>query len=134
MVSDPSTRTGRRRRLSPSEKNEVFTMVLTGQATQVQAVFIAALQAEGLLEAAERARQGTTPPTAATAETDSHTTDEALVQRGFAVCERQPLHRPALRLTRSRGPRRFLPAHELDAGKVGRQQRRVCFTDRTGAI
>jgi transposase-like protein len=37
MVSDPSMRTGRRRRLSPSEKWEVFTVVLTGQATQREA-------------------------------------------------------------------------------------------------
>ena len=37
MVSDPGMRTGRRRRLSPSEKYEVFTSVLTGQATQREA-------------------------------------------------------------------------------------------------
>lgn len=38
MVSDPGMRTGmRRRRLSPSEKWEVFTSVLTGQATQREA-------------------------------------------------------------------------------------------------
>jgi transposase-like protein len=37
MVSDSSMRTGRRRRLSPSEKWEVFTVVLSGQATQREA-------------------------------------------------------------------------------------------------
>jgi transposase-like protein len=37
MVSDPDMRTGRRRRLSPSEKWEVFCSVLTGQATQREA-------------------------------------------------------------------------------------------------
>jgi transposase-like protein len=37
MVSDPGMRTGRRRRLSPSEKWEVFCSVLTGQATQREA-------------------------------------------------------------------------------------------------
>jgi transposase-like protein len=37
MVSDPSMRTGKRRRLSPSEKWEVFASVLTGQATQREA-------------------------------------------------------------------------------------------------
>jgi transposase-like protein len=37
MVSDSGMGTGRRRRLSPSEKWEVFTVVLTGQATQREA-------------------------------------------------------------------------------------------------
>ena len=37
MVSDPGVRTGKRRRLSPSEKWEVFTTVLTGQGTQREA-------------------------------------------------------------------------------------------------
>jgi len=37
MVSDPGMKTGRRRRLSPSEKWEVFASVLTGQATQREA-------------------------------------------------------------------------------------------------
>lgn len=37
MVSDSGMRTGRRRRLSPSEKWEVFTVVLTGQARQREA-------------------------------------------------------------------------------------------------
>ena len=37
MVSDPSMRAGQRRRLSPSEKYEVFTTVLTGQAPQREA-------------------------------------------------------------------------------------------------
>ena len=37
MVSDPGMKAGRRRRLSPSEKYEVFTTIVTGQATQREA-------------------------------------------------------------------------------------------------
>src|SRR5664280_1004753 len=37
MVSDPKMNVGKRRRLAPSEKYEIYVAVLTGQATQREA-------------------------------------------------------------------------------------------------
>ena len=58
MVSDPTVSRKPRRRLSPSEKDELFVMVLAGQATQREAADKYAVDRSTVVQVCRTAKQG----------------------------------------------------------------------------
>src|SRR5450759_4514696 len=58
MVSDPKMNVGKRRRLAPSEKYEIYVAVLTGQATQREAAERFGVDRSTVVHVCRTAKQG----------------------------------------------------------------------------
>src|SRR5450756_2953984 len=58
MVSDPKINVGKRRRLAPSEKYEIYVAVLTGQATQREAAERFGVDRSTVVHVCRTAKQG----------------------------------------------------------------------------
>src|SRR5450759_2616146 len=58
MVSDPKMNVGKRRRLAPSEKYEIYVAVLTGQATQREAAERFGVDRSTVVQVCRTAKQG----------------------------------------------------------------------------
>ena len=68
MVSDPKMNVGKRRRLAPSEKYEIYVAVLTGQATQREAAERFGVDRSTVVHVCRTAKQGALAATRAEVE------------------------------------------------------------------
>src|SRR5450759_4453489 len=123
MVSDPKMNVGKRRRLAPSEKYEIYVAVLTGQATQREAAERFGVDRSTVVHVCRTAKQGALAALAASVPgRRSVPTRFSLVQvqrhRLLGDGGPQPLHLRSGRLQRGRLRRLPRPARHR-GGRAG---------------